>query len=191
MNITEYPRRTDLHFDGKDQSGKRIIIDASELSPNHYEIMAIRPDGEELDVATASDYDNAKWHYEGMMEHFLGTKDGKPLPPLTGKYAKLRDDLIVALAAGRAAEAKAPEDGGTCNLDAASLHLPHWKGAMVERAAKEAGTWCSEWSLFGQKRYVFHPATSAQGNARMYNAQAMTQKLKELGYDAFDYSQMD
>ncbi|MCC8080037.1 MAG: hypothetical protein LIO57_08310 [Oscillospiraceae bacterium] len=115
----------------------------------------------------------------------------KTAPALGGKYAKLRDDLRAALEAGRAAEAAAPEDGGTCNFDACALRLPRWLAAKVEQAAQEAGTRCFDWQLYGGRRYVFTPDTHGQGNARSRNAEAMTAYLRAAGYDAFDYCQMD
>ena len=111
--------------------------------------------------------------------------------PLTGKYAKLRDDLKAALAAGRTVEDDDPEDGGACNFDAASLLLPRWKEALVEQAAQEAGTGCFTWSLFGKKRFVFRPNTNGQANARSRNAEAMTDALARMGYQAFCYQQLD
>ena len=104
---------------------------------------------------------------------------------------RLRDDLRKALEAGAAAEQENPEDGGTCNFDSAALYLPRWNACKVEQAAKEAGTACSTWHLFGTKHFVFCPRTAAQANARSRNAEAMTQALKAMGYDAIDYCQMD
>ena len=111
--------------------------------------------------------------------------------PLSGKYAKLRDDLRAALEAGRNAERENPEDGGTCNFDSVALSLPRWQAAKVEQAAKEAGTSCFSWDLFGGRRWVFGPDTRAQGNARTRNAEAMTRTLAGMGYQAMDYCQMD
>lgn len=110
---------------------------------------------------------------------------------LPDKYAKLRDDLITALAAGRAAQEKDPEDGGACNFDACAVKLTRWNHALVERAAKEAGTSCFPWKCFRDPMFVFSPDTGAQGNARSRNAEAMTACMKSLGWDAMDYSQMD
>ena len=84
-----------------------------------------------------------------------------------------------------------PEDGGACNFDAASLLLPRWKEALVEQAAEEAGTGCFTWSLFGKKRFVFRPNTNGQANARSRNAEAMTDALARMGYQAFCYQQLD
>ena len=59
--------------------------------------------------------------------------------PLTGKYAKLRDDLIKAHAIALDAAAQV-DDGGTCNLDAPSLLLPRWQSAKVKQACEEASS---------------------------------------------------
>ena len=104
----------------------------------------------------------------------------------------------MALAAGRAAEIKNPEDGGSCNFDSPAILLPKWKKSLVEQAAREAGCYCSVWSTLtfetktGREHpFIFTPDTHAQGNARTRNAEAMAEKLKELDYDAMMYYQMD
>ena len=110
---------------------------------------------------------------------------------LPGKYARLRDDLRAALEAGRAAEAADPEDGGTCNFDAAALSLPRWSADLIRQAAQEAGTGCFSWDCYGKRLWVIGPDTRAQGNARSRNAEAMVRALQAAGYDALDYCQMD
>ena len=108
---------------------------------------------------------------------------------LTGKYAKLRDDLIAALAAGKAAETG--EDGGTCNNDSPAIELPRWNVTLVQQAAREAGSAAFEWKLYRNKLFVFRPHTAAQGNDRSRNAETATAYLKSIGYHAMDYCQMD
>ena len=108
---------------------------------------------------------------------------------LKGKYAKLRDDLIIALAAAK--EADASEDGGTCNHDAPSICLPRWIEAKVEQAAREAGTSCFKWGLFGGARYVFNPMSSGQGNRRCRASEAMCKALESAGYQVTEYCAMD
>lgn len=60
-----------------------------------------------------------------------------------------------------------------------------------QAAQQEAGTGCFTWSLFGKKRFVFRPNTSGQANARSRNAEAMTDALARMGYQAFCYQQLD
>lgn len=192
---TMHQQTAALHYEGQDNSGRPIIIDAAELSPSHFEIMAMRPGTwDELDAQTVHTIPDAEAAYKAMMARYVDPKpktNPKPTPALTGKYAKLRDDLRQALAAGRAAEEANPEDGGTCNFDACRLYLPRWIAAKVEQAAEEAGTSCFVWRLFGGSRYVFAPNSHAQANARSRNAEAMTKALRDLGYDALDYCAMD
>ena len=173
-------------------NGSRIIIDLCEISGG-YEAMVLKSrTGEALDEYRSGDFEKAVNAFYKMIERFRPDKNKKPAAAaLTGKYAKLRDDLRQALAAGRAAEKANPEDGGTCNFDAASIFLPRWNSAKVEQAAKEAGTNCFDWILFGGRRYVFSPDSKAQANARSRNAEAMTKALKAMGYEAMDYCQAD
>lgn len=110
--------------------------------------------------------------------------------PLTGKYAKLRDDLKAALIAGKAAEINS-DDGGSCNFDSPALYLPRWNEELVKRAAKEAGSSCFIWHLFKSKLFVFRPNTACQANGRSRNAEMMRKYLETAGYDAMDYCQAD
>jgi hypothetical protein len=185
---------TSIKHEEYTHNGRRVILDAAELCPGIYEIMLLRSDdGYELEAVITGTATEALEAFDKIRAaHLPDSEQPDKIPaPLTGKYAKLRDDLKKALEAGRAAEDADPEDGGTCNLDAASILLPRWSASKVEQAAKEAGTGCFTWSLFRQKRYVFRPNTYAQGNARSRNAEAMTAALRSMGYDAFDYAQMD
>lgn len=124
--------------------------------------------------------------------------NGKPLiidaatpAPLSGKYAALRDAIIVALAAGRATEDAKPDDGGTCNFDAPALVLPRWNAAKIQQVAKEAGSSAFAWNLYGSKLWVLRINSGAQGNARTTNAEAACASLTAAGYDCHMYYQMD
>lgn len=110
---------------------------------------------------------------------------------LTGKYAQLRDDLILALTVGSAVEAANPEDGGTCNFETLQLYLPRWKHKLVEQAAKEAGTRGFTTTAYGSKIWLFPPNTNGQANARTRNAEAMAKIMHQRGYDASVWYQMD
>lgn len=178
---------------------KRVVVDIARL-PSYahpegiYEVMAYyKGNGNELAMLRTPDFGEAVKSYEKMLLDFPADEQRRKekLPPLTGKYAKLRDDLKIALEVGRTAERENPEDGGTCNFDAASIRLVRWNGEKVEQAAKEAGTGCFKWEMYGGSRYVFSPDSNAQANARSRNAEAMARALKEMGYDATDYCQMD
>lgn len=110
--------------------------------------------------------------------------------PLTGKYAKLAEDLRAAAAEG-ICKAMTTVDDGTCNMDAATLTLPRWQQAKVEEAARAAGVGCFVWNLWGSKSYVFPLRIQAKANARTSAAEAMRDQLSSMGYQAGMYYQMD
>lgn len=174
--------------------GRRVILDTAELFPGNYETMLLRrSDGHEIASMRAATEAEALAHFSAIRAAYPPDKPKAKRAPgaLTGRYAKLRDDLKKALEVGRAAEDANPEDGGTCNFDSAALSLPRWTAEKVKQAAKEAGTSCFVWNCYGSKQFVFGPNTRAQGNARSRNAEAMTRALRSMGYDAMDYCQMD
>ena len=106
------------------------------------------------------------------------------------KYRKLCEDIKKALQAGIEAENAMKNDGGCCNFDSAAIHLPRWGGKKVEEAAENAGTRAFKWyGLNGY--YVFWPKTHGHGNKRSANAEAMTKALRDMGYEAMMYCQMD
>lgn len=177
-----------LHYEGSDYNGRQIVVDVAEITPGRFTVAALDAEGNEIESDEVEDLDTARRLYG---ELFRRLTEKPATKPLSGKYAKLRDDLRAALEAGRNAEHENPEDGGTCNFDSVALNLPRWQAAKVEQAAKEAGTSCFSWDLFGGRRWVFGPDTRAQGNARTRNAEAMTRALAGMGYQAMDYCQMD
>lgn len=180
-----------LHYDGPDNSGKKIIIDAAEIAPGEFEVMAMYRSGGTIECKTVCGLANAQTVYDRMVKRHTQPPEEEIYRPLTGKYAKLRNDLCEALCIGRDAEAADPEDGGSCNFDSAAIRLPYWSEKLVERAAQEAGTSCFTWKAWGAKFYVFHPDSRSQANARSRNAEAMARALRAMGYDAVDYCQLD
>ncbi len=163
----------------------KVIIDIAEFF-SKFEVMKLRKrDGEELKSYTTSDFDVAENVYNQMVKEHTET-----VKPLSGKYAKLRDDLKAALVAAKEA-AENVDDGGTCNCDAAALFLPRWNESLVEQAAKEAGTSVFSWRIFGGRRFVFNPYVQGQARKREHAAEAMTASLAAAGYSAFCYQQAD
>lgn len=163
--------------------GKAAILSTAELAPGLYETMLASPDfGTEYKVLRNTTE-------EGALADFKRLRKAYHVAPLSGKYAKLAENLRKAAEVGRAA-ARLSDDGGTCNFDAATIRLKGWNRAKVEQAAKEAGVRCFEWNLWGSKSYVF-PIECGQGNARTAGAEAMSKALESAGYDAGVYYQMD
>lgn len=111
-------------------------------------------------------------------------------PPLTGKYAKLRDDLLAVYAETEYLENT--EDGGTCNFDAPTLDLPRWNADKIKQAAKEAGGSAFKWTWGTVTMgWVFSPRSSGQANRRTRRAEAISAALKRRGYNAGMYCAMD
>lgn len=184
------------HFEGRDKSGKPIIIDVADLNSlshidhgaGRYEVMAMRPGGHEIDCETAPTLEQAAKLYAAMVDRYV-LKDGEDAP-LTGKYAKLRDDLRAAYA--ETAYLETTEDGGTCNFDAPVLHLDRWNGAKIEQAAKEAGGSAYKWTAGSTVMgWVFSANSSGQGNRRSRRAEAISAAMKKKGYDTGMYYAMD
>ena len=168
-----------------------VIVDACEMYEGKFEIMAMYKGGGELDSETANTLPGAIGIFRAMVKRYTPAKPTTPAP-LSGKYAKLRDDLKAALEVGKAVEAENPEDGGTCNFDAPALKLTRWNSEKVKQAAKEAGTSVMVWELWGNKRFVFFPNSNAQVDARSRNAEAMEYYLRRVcRYDCTLYCQAD
>lgn len=163
--------------------GRIAILSTAELSVGEYETMLASPDFEtEYKVLRNTSEGGALADFRKLLKTYH-------VAPLSGKYAKLAEDLRKAAAAGYAA-AERSDDGGSCNFDAASIRLNGWIRAKVEQAAREAGVGCFVWNLWGSKSYVF-PLRCGQGNARTAGAEAMSKHLKAAGYEASMYYQMD
>ena len=183
-----------FHYEGDIYTDKGVripnaIIDTAIIC-GRYETMALKH-GKEYACVTVDSLEEAEKVFEDMIERFtVRNKPSKPIEkPLTGKYAKLRDDLIKAIEAGKAADFG--EDGGTCNFDAPSISLPRWQEKKVRQAAKEAGISCFKWDLYGGARYVFTTPTNAQGNRNCRVSEAMCKALSDMQYDVLEYSSMD
>lgn len=164
------------------RGGVPAILSTVEIAPGEYESMVMSPDGEEYDVIKTTTE-------RAAMKNHKYLKRTHHRPPLSGKYAKLAQDLKEAAAYGLEVSA-GDEDGGTCNFDSPALFLKGWRDAMVEQAAEAAGLSCSTWNFYG-KACVFSVPGGYQGNARTTAAEAMRDFLLARGYDATMYYQMD
>ena len=170
-------------------NGRRVILDACELASNHYETILLYPNGHEITSRTARTEADAIADFDELLTAYpADTKPAAP-KPLTGKYAKLRDDLRKVYEIGKAAAAQV-DDGGTCNFDAPSISLPRWQSAKVKQACKEAGCGCFEWKSFG-RRWVISFRIAGQAYKRETAAEAMTKALAGMGYDALTYCAID
>ena len=165
----------------------RLVIDACQLSPDLYEVITMRPHGEEIELIRTATEPEARAVYAQMVSRYAHVAESVPMTP-----AMLR--LVAALKAaaevGRAA--LTGEDGGASNFDAPALSLPHMTEKQVKACAKAADTNVFVWRLYGQRLWVFGvPVSGPQGNDRTRQAEAMTASLAAAGYDALTYSQLD
>ena len=164
--------------------GRSATLSAAQLSDGKYETMLLLKDGsgEEVVSYQSTSADDAVYF-------FYEIKNTYHVPELTGKYKKLADDLKAAHAYGLAHMGN--DDGGTCNFDAPALTLPGWDKKLVEAAARAAGVGCFVWTLWNDTTYVFSVRGVGQGYTRTKAAEAMSRYLKEQGYEAGMYYQMD
>lgn len=174
------------------KNGRIYTLDAAKIGTSEYEVMLFNPrTGEEVDSAKASTEADAILQFDRLKRlyhHPAPAADATPA--LKGRYKKLAEDLKDALAYGL--ERKGDDDGGTSNCDAPSIHLPGWEKKKVEAAAKAAGLGCFVWNLWGCKSYVFSIREGVgQGMTRTKAAEAMSERLKALGYDSMTYCQAD
>lgn len=181
-------------------NGRTLIIDTSVIGGGPgcmttYETMAMwAEDCMDIDCARTHDPDEALANHAAMLAKYTTPPAEKTTPkapaPLTGKYAKLRDDLLAAYAETEHIEQT--EDGGTCNFDAPVLHLDRWDGNKIKQAAKEAGGSAFKWTWGGSVMgWVFSPRSSGQANRRSRRAEAISEALKAKGYNAGMYYAMD
>lgn len=170
----------------ENKTGKRILIDAAEVEAGKYEIMVLyTSDGTEIESTYTKDVEEACRIHDDFVKKY--TVEEK----LTGKYKKLYEDVLAAMSEAERVATENPEDGGTCNFDSPAVYLPKFNKKIVEKVFERAGTHSFEWKLFGKKMFVFGTRTGGQGNRRTRAAEAAYEVMKDRGYDATVYYQMD
>lgn len=180
MAVTQIKR--DEHIRLAD--GRSATLSAVQFSDGLYEVMLLRNDDEGEEITSCQCHD-----VEETLYAFDEIRARHHVPELTGKYKKLAEDLRNAFAYGMAN--RGTDDGGSSNFDAPTVSLPGWDKALVEAAAKTAGTMCFEWALGSSKSYLLSIPGVGQGYTRTKAAEAMCNYLKAQGYDAGMYYQMD
>lgn len=168
-------------------SGKsRLIVDACQISADLYEVITMRPHGEEIELVRVATEEEARAVYAQMADRYAHVAETAMTPAMLRLVAALKS----AADAGRAA--LTGEDGGACNFDSPALSLPHMTEKQVSACAKAAGTTVFVWRLYSQRLWVFNvPVAGPQGNDRTRQAEAMTASLATAGYNAITYSQLD
>lgn len=166
------------------EDGTAAVLSASEIAAGEFEVMLTDTDYDtEYAVRRSATESDALADFKRLRKQYH-------VPELSGKYAKLRDDLKAAAEQAREV-AKNTDDGGTCNFDSTTLYLKGWNRDKVEQAARAAGVGFFVWNLWGSKSFVFPLRGVGQGNANTAAAESMRDTLKDMGYDAGMYYQID
>lgn len=167
--------------------GREIIVDAAYIDSETIEIIVMDKVASniEYELATTKDPEEA----ERIFQEYRWKYSEQPHATLAKKYKDLKTALIEAIRT--AEESDTPEDGGTCNFDAPAIRGDRWRESMVKQAAREAGTTAFKWKPYHNTYYVFGVPGGGQANRRSRKAEAITETLKSLGYDALEYSAMD
>lgn len=169
--------------------GKPLLIDTAYLGKylnNPYETMALRHGGVEVECIRSATLEDAQRVHRLMLARYKEQEEA----PLTGKYLKLKLDLMESY--NETEYLEQTEDGGTCNFDAPVLHLERWNAQKIKQAAKEAGGSAYQWkwgrTVMG---WVFSPRSSGQANRRSRRAEAISNAMAAKGYSAGMYYAMD
>lgn len=174
--------KTIKHAEIRLSNGQIAILDTAEIHPGTYETMLMYRNGTEITSATTTSEAQAVADFDHLRKQYESTA-------LTGKYAKLADDLRKAAAAGISAGKCLGNDGGTCNFDSPEILLPRWRESLVMEAAKAAGVGCFRCPYTGA--YVFPLRAGFQGNANTEAAETARDVLIDAGYNASVYYQVD
>lgn len=170
-------------------NGKVIVVDTCDLGEfynNRYETMAMYPGGKEVECVRSATLEDAQRVHRLMLQKYAGQEN----EPLTGKYLKLKLDLMDAY--NETEYLEQTEDGGTCNFDAPVLHLERWNAKKIKQAAKEAGGGVFKWTWGGHTMgWVFSPRSSGQANRRSRRAEAISKAMEAKGYSVGMYYAMD
>lgn len=105
------------------------------------------------------------------------------------KLAKLANDLIDAK---KLADATTRGDyGGSCNFDSPALGGLRITDAQIDNIAEITGVRLSKFQWFGRVHYWVHTGTYGQGSDQTKCAEVACKLLKERGWDATMYYQVD
>jgi hypothetical protein len=105
------------------------------------------------------------------------------------KYEKLTADLKQAIESAKAVSNS--EDGGSCNYDSLELVLPYWNTEKAESAIESAGLHSFTHVRWGARLFIISVPFGGQGNRRTQQAEAMAKSMRDVGYEASVWYQMD
>lgn len=181
---------TSIKHDEIFDKDQRPLIVSTVLMPNgRYQTAVLCKDGMDLEMTTCSTEECALRIHGEWVDKYAHSPDKPAAKPLAPRYVKLSEDLKKAAQAAR--EMDFADNGGTCNLDSLKLSLPRFCEKDTLRAIEAAELRGRKTSQFGRTVYLVSTPISAQGNARTQQAEKMRDVMKEAGYDAGVWYQMD
>jgi hypothetical protein len=83
------------------------------------------------------------------------------------------------------------EDGGTCNFDSLELVLPRYNEEKTLAAIRAAGVRGFKTTLWGKTMYLVSEPVQRMANAKTRQVEKMRDVMKEKGYTAGVWYQMD
>lgn len=146
---------------------------------DQYEVMYMDGYGNVLDCFRTFEYSEAIYAYSRMV------RSNAP-----DSWKSLIEALESAKEIARAVDC---DDGGTCNFDAPSLHIP--EGMSYEQVAAccaAAYVHCFKWRCCGETMAVLSSCSGiGQGNRRTEGSEQACKFLNQRGYSCGMYYQMD
>jgi hypothetical protein len=103
-------------------------------------------------------------------------------------WQKLRADLAAARAVADAIPFEG--DGGSANMDSATISIPGARASKVKSIVESAGFSCCEVTRFKCREFLIM-AGGGQGDHRTKRAEAISKHLREAGWDASMWWQVD
>lgn len=172
-----------------DKDRKPLVVSTVLMPNGHYETAVLRKDWMNLEMTICNTEECALRIHGEWVAKYAYNPDKPTEKPLAPRYIKLSEDLKKAAQAAR--EVGLGDDGGTCNKDCLELRLPRFSEKDTLRAIEAAGLRGRKTSQFGRALYLISSPVPAQGNAETRQAEKMRDVMKEAGYDAGVWYQID
>lgn len=102
---------------------------------------------------------------------------------------RLKEAILVAIEAGKKADAEYPDDSGSCNLDSVAIKMKGVRQSAIDSAGLP-GHLAPANSRHTRRLYLPNPS-SGRANSRTETAEAMAKSLKEQGIECYVHYQVD
>lgn len=105
------------------------------------------------------------------------------------KYELLTAALVVAKETAKTVSVG--DDGGSCNFDSLELSLPHFNAQKTLDAINDAGLHGYVVTHWGSRLFLVNSPVGRQGSSNTRQAEAMAKVMRDAGYDASVWYQVD